>query len=82
MDTTGTPVFYKGNIKPLFNSHGFGSAELNRWREDFPVSYRDGRVIPAVVRRQVLCVQYSWTRARGIEVPPHPPTRIPLAVLE
>src|SRR5206468_525002 len=70
MDATGTPVFYKGNIKDLFKSSDLGSEERNRWREDFPVSYRDGRPIPAVVRRQVLCERYGWTRARGIEIPP------------
>lgn len=67
MDATGTPVFFKGNIKPLFNANNLGSEELNRWREDFPVSDRDGRPIPAVVRRQEMCVQHGWNRARGIE---------------
>jgi protein gp37 len=82
MDATGTPVFYKGNLRPLFAGHDFGSDELNRWREDFPRSYRDGRPIPAVVRRQALCEQRGWTPARGIVVAPPQPTRIPLAVLD
>jgi hypothetical protein len=65
MDVTGTPVFYKGNIQPLFESNDLGGAGMNRWREDFPVSYRDGRPVPAVVRRQARCEQYGWTKARG-----------------
>src|SRR5207302_114303 len=81
MDATGTPVFYKGNIRRLFQSHDLGGAELNRWREDFPVSYRDGRPIPAVVRRQRLCVRHGWTRARGIEIPTEP-VRMPPAMVE
>ena len=35
MDATGTPVFFKGNIKATIDA-GLGSAELDRWREDFP----------------------------------------------
>ena len=65
MDASRTPVFYKGNIKPLFESNDLGGEELNRWREDFPLSYRDGSPIPAVVRRQGRCEQYGWTKARG-----------------
>src|SRR5205823_5696527 len=60
MDATKTPVFYKGNIKPLFTSHDFGSDELNRWREDFPSCYRCGELIAAVVRRQAECRQNGW----------------------
>jgi protein gp37 len=66
MDLTNTPVFYKGNIKPLFQSNDLGSDELNRWREDFPVKYRDGSEIPAVICRQINCMKYRWTRSRGI----------------
>ena len=65
MDATATPVFYKGNLKPLFNSSDLAGEQLNRWREDFPTSYRDGRPIPAVLRRQARCEQYGWTKARG-----------------
>ncbi len=65
MDASGTPAFYKGNIKPLFESNDLGGDELNRWREDFPLSYRDGSPIPAVVRRQDRCEQYGWPKARG-----------------
>src|SRR5262249_13179039 len=65
MDATGTPVFYKGNIKPLLESGDLGGEALNRWREDFPLSYKGGSPIPAVVRRQDRCEQYGWTKARG-----------------
>lgn len=73
MDNTATPVFYKGNIRPLFKqtpvgifptgdrSHRFN--ELNRWREDFPTFYRDGRLIPAVARRQAQCRLRGWTES-------------------
>ena len=81
MDATGTPVFFKGNIKPLFDSHDLGSEELNRWREDFPAAYRDGRPIPAVVRRQILCVRHGWTRTQGVAIPPQVTGRIPLPTL-
>jgi hypothetical protein len=81
MDATGTPVYYKGNIKPLFESCDLGSAGLNRWREDFPASYRDGLSIPAVMRRQTLCHRYGWTPARGIEVPTQKLARIALDTL-
>jgi protein gp37 len=46
MDSTETPVFFKGNLRPLHRDGGIG-----RWREDFPESYRDGRPIEAVARR-------------------------------
>jgi len=81
MDATKTPVFYKGNIRPLFQSSDLGSKELNRWREDFPAAYRDGRPIPAVVRRQARCERYSWTKARAIDVAPAYLARMPLPML-
>lgn len=56
-DATNTPVFYKGNIAALIDAH----PDLGRWREDFPVTYRDGRLIPAVLRRQAQARQYGWT---------------------
>lgn len=59
-DQSETPVFFKGNIKPTLDA-GFGDERLNRWREDFPVAYRDGRWIPAVLRRQVEAAQHGWT---------------------
>jgi|SRR5262245_19114 len=67
LDATGTPVFYKGNIKPFFRQHDLGTEELNRWREDFPVRYRSGEFIPAVLRRQRECEKHGWTRSRGID---------------
>lgn len=70
MDRTGTPVFYKGNIKATFDCDPFPTEELNRWREDFPVAYRDGSRIPAVMQRQRNCVTRGWTRSRGIELEP------------
>jgi protein gp37 len=82
LDATATPVFFKGNIKPLFADNDLGSAELNRWREDFPATYRDGRPIPAVLRRQTLCVRHGWTRARGIDVPEPRLARLPLVMAE
>ncbi len=68
LDDTETPVFYKGNIKATFKGAGLGSERLNRWREDFPPSYRDGSQIPAVMARQRNCVRYGWTRSLGIEL--------------
>jgi protein gp37 len=62
MDATGTPVFFKGNIRELFDQD-LGTPALNRWREDFPFFYRDGSVIPAVARRQEMCRQHGWTLA-------------------
>jgi len=64
MDATGTPVFYKGNIRPLFKQHDLGTPELNRWREDFPVCYRDGRPIAAVARRQSQARRFGWMESR------------------
>jgi protein gp37 len=61
MDATATPVFYKGNIKPLFKSNNLGSPALNRWREDFPALCH-GLPIPAVERRQRECQTHGWTR--------------------
>ncbi len=62
MDASHTPVFYKGNIEPLFEQHDFQDAALNRWREDFPARYRDGTEIPAVAERQKRCEEHGWTR--------------------
>ena len=64
MDATRTPVFYKGNIRPLFRDNDLGSDELNRWREDFPPTYRDGTPIPAVIARDQMCQLHGWTRSR------------------
>jgi protein gp37 len=64
MDATGTPVFYKGNIGPLFDAHDLGTDDLNRWREDFPHSYRDGTPIPAVLRRDRMAQAYGWMPSR------------------
>jgi len=61
MDDTKTPVFYKGNIKPLFQAHDLGSPILNRWREDFPRTDRQGHPIPAVEHRQAQCREHGWT---------------------
>jgi protein gp37 len=66
MDITDTPVFFKGNLRPLFASNDLGTTSLNRWREDFPVNYRDGKAIAAVAARQRLCAKHGWT---GIELP-------------
>ena len=64
MDATKTPVFYKGNIRGMFEQNDLGSDELNRWREDFPRTYRDGTPIPAVERRERMCEAHGWTRSR------------------
>jgi hypothetical protein len=64
MDATGTPVFYKGNIRGLFEANDLGTDELNRWREDFPCCYRDGTPIPTVVRRDRMSERHGWTRSR------------------
>jgi protein gp37 len=61
MDATATPVFFKGNIRAMFESNDLGSKDLNRWREDFPISYRNGDPIPAVTRRQEQCRLHGWT---------------------
>jgi len=63
LDRTGTPVFYKGNISPMFAANDLGNAELNRWREDFPHRYRDGTPIPAVAQRQRECEARGWPRS-------------------
>jgi hypothetical protein len=39
----------------LFDREDLGNDRLNRWREDFPLAYRDGKPIPAVARRQRQC---------------------------
>lgn len=64
LDGQGTAVFYKGNIKPLFETYDFGTAAKNRWREDFPVRPARGAdgPAPAVVRRERLALRYGWTR--------------------
>lgn len=62
MDKTRTPVFFKGNIEETFEKNDFGSDSLNRWREDFPTTYRDGTEIAAVDRRQENCEKYGWTK--------------------
>jgi protein gp37 len=64
MDRTTTPVFFKGNIRQLFADNDLGAEELNRWREDFPMTCGDGTPIPAVARRQRLCEKYGWTKSR------------------
>jgi protein gp37 len=64
MDATRTPVFFKGNIQPLFDANDLGTDELNRWREDFPRTYRDGKEIPAVKRREQMCAEHGWTAPR------------------
>lgn len=61
MDKTKTPVFFKGNIAETFEQNDFGTEALNRWREDFPVTYRNGDAIAAVVARQEKCRTYGWT---------------------
>lgn len=62
MDRTGTPVFYKGNLRPTFK-HDLGSSNLNRWREDFPSTYRSGARIRAVEERQRNCEKFEWTKS-------------------
>lgn len=64
MDATKTPVFFKGNISDTIE-RGFSSDALNRWREDFPVAYRTGEVIPAVDERQQRCKQFGWPLIGG-----------------
>ena len=67
MDETLTPVFFKGNLWSLFKSIDLGHPTLNRWREDFPLKYRDNRPIPAVIRRQELCKMYGWTLSHDVQ---------------
>lgn len=62
LDFTRTPVFFKGNLGGLFEAHDLGEPRLNRWREDFPLTYRDGKPIPAVARRQRQCAKHGWTK--------------------
>ena len=66
MDSTGTPVFFKGNLKPTFRS-SLGSEALDRWREDFPRRYRSGDRIAAVDRRQELCRRHGWAESVASE---------------
>lgn len=63
LDAQGVAVFYKGNIKPLFEVYDFGTPDKNRWREEFPVRGPAGDFdpAPAVVRRQRLARRYGWT---------------------
>lgn len=62
LDARATPVFFKGNLRPLFRANDLGTTALNRWREDFPTVYRDGSPIPAVAERQKRCGERGWTR--------------------
>jgi hypothetical protein len=57
-DQTNTPVFFKGNIRPMFDQHNLGSPRLNRWREDFPVV---AGWDAAVRRRQEMAIEHGWT---------------------
>jgi len=79
MDETHTPVFYKGNIKPLFKTQDLGGPDLNRWREDFPCTDRSGHIIPAVQRRKHHCGLYGWTISREYLTAPPPKTPAPNA---
>jgi protein gp37 len=54
-DRSGTPVFFKGNVKATIKELG------GRWREDFPWANRIGEAIPAVVRRQEQARLHGWT---------------------
>jgi protein gp37 len=72
LDARGAAVFYKGNIKPLFETWDFGTPGKNRWREDFPtraVADVPGPA-PAVVRRQRLALRYGWTPNAVLPVEP------------
>lgn len=57
-DAVGTPVFFKGNLKPLLKEN----PNLGRFREDFPGYYMgiSGAPIPAVWRRQEMCREHGW----------------------
>lgn len=63
LDATNTPVFFKGNLRPLFRND-LGSEQLNRWREDLPATYHTGEPIAAVARRQEQCRLHGWTMSR------------------
>jgi len=83
LDTTTTPVFYKGNLRPLFAENDLGSKALNRWREDFPLSYHNGDRIPAVARRQSQCDTHGWTKIDRKVAGNYPePRRVPLPVAD
>jgi protein gp37 len=69
-DSTGTPIFYKGNIRALLDQRPFATAELNRWREDFPTVDRSGKTIRAVARRQDECRRHGWTCSRRYAASP------------
>lgn len=85
LDAQGVAVFYKGNIKPLFETYDFGTAGKNRWREDFPVRAVAGSEpvgpAPAVARRQRLARRYGWTLNALLpdEPPPAEPPARPAA---
>ena len=86
-DRSGTPVFYKGNIKATFDTYDFGTTAKNRWREDFPVrpSGRGATAIPgpapAVVRRQAQARVHGWTLNTLLpEAAPEPTPAAPVAV--
>lgn len=70
LDFTRTPVFFKGNLGGLFEANDLGEERLNRWREDFPTTYRDGSAIAAVARRQQQCQEHGWTRIALTQVSP------------
>lgn len=80
LDAQGVDVFYKGNVRPLFETYDFGTAAKNRWREDFPtrpVGDVPGPA-PAVARRQRLARRYGWTLNTRLPAdapapPPAPP---------
>ncbi len=57
-DAAGTAVFFKGNIKPMFDAHDLGSARLNRWREDFPIGANGPSA--AVIQRQEIAHEKGW----------------------
>ncbi len=83
LDAQGVAVFYKGNLKPTFETWAFPTPAKNRWREDFPVRSVPGSPFqgpaPAVVRRQRLARQYGWTLNTFLpaEPPATPPSRPP-----
>lgn len=81
-DALGTAVFYKGNIKPTFETYDFGTEAKNRWREDFPVRPTGTTTgpAPAVVRRQLLARRHGWTlNTRLPDAAPERPEPAPAA---
>jgi len=81
LDATSTPVFFKGNLGGLFEANDLGNDRLNRWREDFPLTYRDGTPIPAVLRRQQQCDVHGWTRTALPLTQAPPPVPAPAGTL-